>query len=102
MVPKAVLILSLRRHGFRAEAGLGAECSEWQLRATPDLLFLCCVRSQGEFCCNSVNSFAAVPQENRSFTRDIDLALHMARLLLCGTVSVNGFSKGDIKTPFGG
>ena len=25
----------------------------------------------------------------------------MARNLPCGTVSVNGFSKGDIKTPFG-
>lgn len=36
------------------------------------------------------------------FTRDIDRALHMARRLPCGTVSVNGFSEGDIKTPFGG
>jgi aldehyde dehydrogenase (NAD+)/gamma-glutamyl-gamma-aminobutyraldehyde dehydrogenase len=36
------------------------------------------------------------------FTRDIDRALHMARSLPCGTVSVNGFSEGDIKTPFGG
>lgn len=36
------------------------------------------------------------------FTQDIDRAIHMARALPCGTVSVNGFSEGDIKTPFGG
>jgi aldehyde dehydrogenase (NAD+)/gamma-glutamyl-gamma-aminobutyraldehyde dehydrogenase len=36
------------------------------------------------------------------FTRDIDRALHMARRLPCGTVSVNGFSEGDVTTPFGG
>lgn len=36
------------------------------------------------------------------FTQDIDRALHMARRLPCGTVAVNGFSEGDIKTPFGG
>ena len=36
------------------------------------------------------------------FTQDVDRALHMARSLPCGTVSVNGFSEGDIKTPFGG
>jgi aldehyde dehydrogenase (NAD+)/gamma-glutamyl-gamma-aminobutyraldehyde dehydrogenase len=36
------------------------------------------------------------------FTRDIDRAVHMARRLPCGTVSVNGFSEGDVKTPFGG
>ena len=36
------------------------------------------------------------------FTQDIDRALNMARALPCGTVSVNGFSEGDIKTPFGG
>ncbi|AAV97509.1 aldehyde dehydrogenase family protein (plasmid) [Ruegeria pomeroyi DSS-3] len=36
------------------------------------------------------------------FTRDIDRALHIARSLPCGTVSINGFSEGDIKTPFGG
>lgn len=36
------------------------------------------------------------------FTQDIDRALHLARSLPCGTVSVNGFSEGDIKTPFGG
>jgi acyl-CoA reductase-like NAD-dependent aldehyde dehydrogenase len=36
------------------------------------------------------------------FTRDIDRALWMARRLPCGTVSVNGFSEGDVKTPFGG
>ncbi|WP_282046837.1 aldehyde dehydrogenase [Roseibium album] len=36
------------------------------------------------------------------FSQDIDRALHMARSLPCGTVSVNGFSEGDIKTPFGG
>lgn len=36
------------------------------------------------------------------FTRDLDRAIHMARSLPCGTVSINGFSEGDIKTPFGG
>lgn len=36
------------------------------------------------------------------FTRDIDRAIHTARALPCGTVSINGFSEGDIKTPFGG
>lgn len=36
------------------------------------------------------------------FTRDIDRALWMARRLPCGTVSVNGFSEGDVTTPFGG
>ena len=36
------------------------------------------------------------------FTRDIDRAISMARRLPCGTVSVNGFSEGDVKTPFGG
>ncbi|HAS05166.1 MAG TPA: aldehyde dehydrogenase [Dehalococcoidia bacterium] len=36
------------------------------------------------------------------FTRDIDRAIYLARQLPCGTVSVNGFSEGDIKTPFGG
>ena len=36
------------------------------------------------------------------FTQDIDQAIHMARSLPCGTVSINGYSEGDIKTPFGG
>lgn len=36
------------------------------------------------------------------FTKDIDRALHFARRLPCGTVSVNAFSEGDVKTPFGG
>lgn len=36
------------------------------------------------------------------FTRDIDKAIHFARSLPCGTVSVNRYSEGDIKTPFGG
>lgn len=36
------------------------------------------------------------------FTKDIDRAITMARKLPCGTVSVNGFTEGDIKTPFGG
>ena len=36
------------------------------------------------------------------FTRETDRALYMARRMPCGTVSVNGFSEGDIKTPFGG
>jgi aldehyde dehydrogenase (NAD+)/gamma-glutamyl-gamma-aminobutyraldehyde dehydrogenase len=36
------------------------------------------------------------------FTRDIDKALSLARRLPCGTVAVNKFTEGDIKTPFGG
>ena len=36
------------------------------------------------------------------FTKDIDKALYLARRLTCGTVAVNGFTEGDIKTPFGG
>ena len=71
-------------------------------KPTPDLLILCFVRSQGECCNISVNFLAAVPQENRSLTRDIDRALHMGRSLLCSTVSVNGFSEGDIKILFAG
>lgn len=36
------------------------------------------------------------------FTRHIDRALHMDQRLTVGTVSINGFSEGDINTPFGG
>jgi aldehyde dehydrogenase (NAD+)/gamma-glutamyl-gamma-aminobutyraldehyde dehydrogenase len=36
------------------------------------------------------------------FTRDIGRAFQVARALPCGTVSVNAFSEGDVKTPFGG
>ncbi len=36
------------------------------------------------------------------YTNDLDRAFYMARNLPCGTVSINGFSEGDIKTPFGG
>ncbi len=36
------------------------------------------------------------------FTRDIDRALHFARRLPAGTISINRFTEGDIKTPFGG
>lgn len=36
------------------------------------------------------------------FTQDIDKAIRMARALPCGTVSINAFSEGDVKTPFGG
>ncbi|MCF1467519.1 aldehyde dehydrogenase [Agrobacterium vitis] len=36
------------------------------------------------------------------YTRDIDRALYFARRLACGTVAINGFTEGDIKTPFGG
>ena len=36
------------------------------------------------------------------FTQDIDKAIKLARALPCGTVSVNAFSEGDVKTPFGG
>ena len=36
------------------------------------------------------------------FTQDINKAFNLAKSLPCGTVSVNTFSEGDIKTPFGG
>jgi len=36
------------------------------------------------------------------FTQDINKAFHLAKSLPCGTVSVNTFSEGDIKVPFGG
>lgn len=36
------------------------------------------------------------------FTSDIDRAIRFGSLLECGTVAVNGFTEGDIKTPFGG
>lgn len=36
------------------------------------------------------------------FTKDISRAFHMARHLPVGTVGINGFTEGDIKTPFGG
>jgi len=36
------------------------------------------------------------------FTQDINKAFYLAKSLPCGTVSVNTFSEGDIKVPFGG
>lgn len=36
------------------------------------------------------------------FTRDVNRAISLARRLPCGTVAVNKFTEGDIKTPFGG
>jgi len=36
------------------------------------------------------------------FTKDIDRALYLGRRLACGTVSINRFTEGDVKTPFGG
>ena len=36
------------------------------------------------------------------FTRDIDKAFHLAKRLPCGTVAINGFSEGNVTTPFGG
>ena len=36
------------------------------------------------------------------FTQDINKAFYIAKNLPCGTISVNTFSEGDIKTPFGG
>ena len=36
------------------------------------------------------------------FTNDLDRAFYMAKNLPCGTIAINGFSEGDIKTPFGG
>jgi aldehyde dehydrogenase (NAD+)/gamma-glutamyl-gamma-aminobutyraldehyde dehydrogenase len=36
------------------------------------------------------------------FTKDIDKAFHLAKRLPCGTVAINGFSEGNVATPFGG
>ena len=36
------------------------------------------------------------------WSRDIDAALKAARSVRAGTVSINGYSEGDITTPFGG
>ncbi|WP_051791492.1 aldehyde dehydrogenase [Amycolatopsis jejuensis] len=36
------------------------------------------------------------------WSRDIDVAVRMARGIRAGTVAVNGYSEGDITTPFGG
>jgi aldehyde dehydrogenase (NAD+)/gamma-glutamyl-gamma-aminobutyraldehyde dehydrogenase len=36
------------------------------------------------------------------FTKDLDRALWLARRLPCGTVAINRFTEGDVKTPFGG
>src|SRR5690606_13361674 len=36
------------------------------------------------------------------YTRDVRRAQRMASAIRAGTVSVNGFSEGDITTPFGG
>jgi gamma-glutamyl-gamma-aminobutyraldehyde dehydrogenase len=36
------------------------------------------------------------------WSRDIDVALRLARGVRAGTVAVNGYSEGDITTPFGG
>jgi aldehyde dehydrogenase (NAD+)/gamma-glutamyl-gamma-aminobutyraldehyde dehydrogenase len=36
------------------------------------------------------------------FTKDIDRALYLAKRLPAGTVSINKFTEGDVKTPFGG
>lgn len=36
------------------------------------------------------------------YTRDLDRAMYFGRRLECGTVAINGFTEGDIKTPFGG
>ena len=36
------------------------------------------------------------------FTSDLNRAVSLARRLPCGTVAVNKFTEGDVKTPFGG
>jgi gamma-glutamyl-gamma-aminobutyraldehyde dehydrogenase len=36
------------------------------------------------------------------WTRDIDQAFRLARAIRAGTVAVNGYSEGDVTTPFGG
>lgn len=36
------------------------------------------------------------------FTQDINKAMRLARAIPAGTISINAFSEGDIKTPFGG
>jgi 4-(gamma-glutamylamino)butanal dehydrogenase len=36
------------------------------------------------------------------WAKDIDVAIRSARSIRAGTVAVNGYSEGDITTPFGG
>lgn len=36
------------------------------------------------------------------WTKDVDQAIRMARAVRAGTVAVNGYSEGDMSTPFGG
>ena len=36
------------------------------------------------------------------WSRDLDAALRLARGVRAGTVAINGYSEGDITTPFGG
>jgi len=36
------------------------------------------------------------------WTRDLDQAFRMARAIRAGTVAINGYSEGDVTTPFGG
>jgi gamma-glutamyl-gamma-aminobutyraldehyde dehydrogenase len=36
------------------------------------------------------------------YTRDLDRAHRVARALKAGTVGINGYSEGDLTTPFGG
>ena len=48
---------------------------------------------------------AAVVREQRHGARaiaDLDAALRLARGVRAGTVAINGYSEGDITTPFGG
>ena len=35
-------------------------------------------------------------------SRDVDTAIKTARAIRAGTVSINGYSEGDVTTPFGG
>jgi gamma-glutamyl-gamma-aminobutyraldehyde dehydrogenase len=36
------------------------------------------------------------------YTDDLETAIRMARAVRAGTVAINGYSEGDISTPFGG
>jgi len=36
------------------------------------------------------------------YTDELETAIRMARAVRAGTVAINGYSEGDISTPFGG
>jgi len=62
-IPKFQFELAAFKRTADAHQDLAKGCNE----PTPDPLNLCCVRSQHGYCCNSVNSDAAVPREKWPF-----------------------------------